>query len=90
MKFCKSPYILFRDYPEFGYLTDNRNFGYNTASKSCKQVGDRIISKVGVVFYSTLTYAPQSLREISDSLSHIFTDVSPIELEKDAKDFFWI
>lgn len=88
MKFSKSPYILFRDYPEFGYLTDNRNFGYNTASKSCKRVGDRIISKVGGVFYSALTDTPKSLHEISDTLSRIFTDISQSELENDAQEFF--
>ena len=41
----KLPYILFRSYSSYGYLTDNRNFGYDTASHSCKKVGELILSK---------------------------------------------
>lgn len=87
MNYYKSPHILFRDYPSFGYLTDNRNFGYDTAVKSCRKVGERVISKVGSVFYSTLTYRPQTIREIAEKLSHIFTDIPLHTLENDAKDF---
>ena len=35
----KLPYIIYRAYPTSGYLTDNRNFGYDTATKSCIKVG---------------------------------------------------
>lgn len=87
MNYYKSPHILFRDYPSFGYLTDNRNFGYDTAIKSCRKVGERVISKVGSVFYSTLTDRPQTIREIAEKLSHIFTDIPLHTLENDAKDF---
>ena len=43
----KLPYILFRSYSSYGYLTDNRNFGYDTASHSCKKVGELILSNTG-------------------------------------------
>lgn len=87
MNYYKSPHILFRDYPSFGYLTDNRNFGYDTAVKSCRKVGERVISKVGSMFYSTLTDRPQTIREIAENLSQIFTDIPLHTLENDAKDF---
>lgn len=87
MNYCKSPHVLFRDYPNFGYLTDNRNFGYDTAIKSSRKIGDRIISKVGSVIYSILNEQPQSLKEISEKLSQIFTDVPLQILENDANDF---
>ena len=42
---------------------------------------------MGSVFYSTLTYRPQTIREIAEKLSYIFTDIPLHTLEKDAKDF---
>lgn len=86
--FNRLPYILFRDYPSFGYLTDNRNFGYDTASKSCVKVGERILSKTGSVFYSVLTEKPQSLLELAEKLSAVFTEVSLQEIIADAEEFY--
>lgn len=60
----KLPYILFRKYPNFGYLTDNRNFGYDTATKSSLKVGDMLLSSIGSVFYSTLSEDPRTIDEI--------------------------
>ncbi len=88
MFFYKPPYILYRDYPDFGYLTDNRNFGYDTAAKSCVKVGDRVLSKTGSVFYSVLKDYPQSLDVISGQLLPLFVGVSAHELKADAKEFF--
>ena len=88
MYFSRPPYILFRDYPDFGYLTDNRNFGYDTVSKSCLKTGDRILSKTGSIFYSILTEKAQSVHEIVEQLLPLFHGVSLSELEQDAKDFF--
>lgn len=88
MYYFKYPYIIYRDYPDYGYLTDNRNFGYDTATKSCLKLGDRILSKTGSIFYSVLTEEPRHLSEIVQELSSIFPDVSMIEIEGDAKAFF--
>lgn len=88
MLFSRLPYILYRDYPDFGYLTDNRNLGYDTASKSCVKVGERILSKIGSVFYSVLTEKPQTLHELSESLLPLFRGVSLTEIEEDAEAFF--
>lgn len=88
MYFSRPPYILFREYPDFGYLTDNRNFGYDTVSKSCLKTGDRILSKTGSVFYSILTEKAQTVHEIAGQLLPLFHGVSLSELEHDAKDFF--
>ena len=82
------PYIIFRDCSDFGYLTDNRNFGYDTASRSCIKVGERILSKIGSVFYSILSEEAQSLPEIVEQLVPLFPEVSPDVLVKDAEDFF--
>ncbi len=88
MSFFKLPYILYRDYPDFGYLTDNRNFGYDTASKSSVKVGDRVLSKTGSVFYSVLTEAPQTVEDIARRLLDIFVGVTAAEIEEDIRVFF--
>lgn len=88
MYYYKFPYIIYRNYQDYGYLTDNRNFGYDTASKSCLKLGDRILSKTGSVFYSVLSEHPRSLTEIVDELSSIFSDAARIDIENDAYSFF--
>ena len=84
----KLPYIIYREFPWGGYLTDNRNFGYDTASQSCLKVGDLIISKEGCVFYSLLKNIFQSLSDIVCKVMAIFTDVPYEVLLKDAQDFY--
>lgn len=88
MYFSKLPFIIFRDYPKFGYLTDNRNYGYDTYSRSRIKVGDRILSKSGSIFYSILTDEPQSISEISRKLHLIYSKVPLEEIQKDAVNFF--
>ena len=90
MSYFKLPYILYRDYPDFGYLTDNRNFGYDTASKSSVKVGDRILSKTGSVFYSVLTEIPQTVEDITRRLLNIFVGVTAAEIEEDVRGFFQV
>lgn len=88
MHYFKLPYILYRDYPDFGYLTDNRNYGYDTASGSCIKVGDRILSKTGSVFYSVLTERPQTVDDLSRKIVSMFVGVSDSEVKTDAEAFF--
>ena len=80
MSYYKLPYILYRDYPNYGYLTDNRSFGYDTASSSSIKVGDRVLSKTGSVFYSVLTETPQTVEEIAHRLLDIFVGVTASEI----------
>lgn len=82
------PHIIYRDYPEYGYLTDNRNFGYDTASKSMLKLGDRLLTKSGSIFYSCLSDTPQSLEDIALRLTSIFDEVVYDDIYKDAVDFF--
>ena len=88
MSYYKLPYILYRDYPNYGYLTDNRSFGYDTASRSSIKVGDRVLSKTGSVFYSVLTETPQTVEEIAHRLLDIFDGVTASEIEDDVIAFF--
>ena len=84
----KLPYIIYRAYPSYGYLTDNRNFGYDTASKSCLKVGDLILSQEGSAFYSVLEYRLLSIDEIVCRLVDIYKDVSLDILTNDALSFY--
>ena len=82
------PYIIYRAYPNTGYLTDNRNFGYDTASKSCLKVGDMLLSKEGSVFYSLLDNYYKSVDEIARELTKIFHGADYEMLLEDAAVFY--
>lgn len=84
----KLPYILYRDYPEYGYLTDNRNFGYDTASRSCVKVGELLLSKSGSILYSVLSEEPQDIDMILEILCDLYPKVSPETIRKDATAFY--
>lgn len=84
----KLPYIIFREYQSFGYLTDNRNFGYDTASRSCLKVGDLILSQIGSVFYSQLSEFPQNIDDVIEKLCQLFPGTSASTIRTDAYKFF--
>ena len=88
MSYYRFPYILYRDYPDFGYLTDNRNFGYDTAAKSSVKVGDRVLSKTGSVFYSVLSDSSLSAEELAGKLFPLFVGASYEEIKRDAIEFY--
>ncbi len=88
MYVSKYPHIIFREYPDYGYLTDNRNFGYDTQSKSMIKVGDRVISKTGCVFYYVLSETPQDITVIVSRLMSIFTNAPYDEIYNDACEFY--
>lgn len=82
------PYIIYRSYSDCGYLTDNRNFGYDTASHSCLKVGDLLLSKGGSLFYSMLNESPQKVEDIVKKLSHTFKNIPISTLYNDALNFY--
>ena len=72
MKYFKiNPLVLYRNYGDFGYLTDNRHFGYNFADQEFK-LGDTIISESGAEIVSCLEKKPHSLGEISNHLKTLY------------------
>ena len=84
----KLPYIIYRAYPTSGYLTDNRNFGYDTATKSCTKVGDLLLSHEGSIFYSFLKEEYQNVDEIACDLRKVFEGVNYEVLREDAVAFY--
>lgn len=79
---------MYRAYPNFGYLTDNRNFGYDTASMSRLKVGDLLLSKTGSVFYSQLSDTPKKMEDLIGSLCGLFVDIPYATIQADAVKFF--
>lgn len=84
----KLPYIIYRQFPKYGYLTDNRNFGYDTSSKSCLKVGDLLLSMEGGLFYSILENHFLHISQIVDKLIRIYSDVPSDILFSDASEFY--
>lgn len=80
--------ILYRDFQAFGYLTDNRNFGYKLKNASEGFVGDKIVSQSGNVFLSVLSRKPQKLDDIVKQIKDVFPDVDSGVIKEDAREFF--
>lgn len=81
--------IIFRNYDSFGYITDNRNFGY-TATYNKTDIGDKIISDSGAIFLSVLSQIPQSIDVLVDKIVRVFTDVDVNIIKHDAQEFYYI
>lgn len=80
--------ILFRQYKEYGYLTDNSMFGYRMLNEHNNRPGEKYVSESGAVMLSVLTKKPQDIESIINVLLSIFIDVDYEELKQDTIDFF--
>lgn len=80
--------ILYRDYKDYGYITDNSLFGYHFLNDYGKKIGEKYVSESGAVFLSILTKEPQDINEIIGKLSSVFVGVTVDDLKKDAIDFY--
>lgn len=80
--------IMYRDFQTFGYLTDNRNFGYKLKSANEEFVGDKIVSQSGNVFFSVLSRKPQEIDSIVKQINTFFPGVDFEVIKEDAKEFF--
>ena len=90
MFFKKKSNVIFRNYESFGYITDNRNFGYKQANYNGNDIGDKILSETGAVFMSILGIKVQTLDELAKEIKKQFTDVDIQTIKDDAKEFYCI
>ncbi len=90
MFFKQKSNILFRNYESFGYITDNRNFGYKQADDNKNDIGDKILSESGAVFFSVLSRKPQTLDVLAQKINKKFTDVDIETIKNDARDFYFM
>jgi len=88
MFFKQKSTVMFRNYESFGYLTDNRNFGYQQTNNTENIIGDKIISESGAVFLSVLGRKPQTLDQLVNKIIKQFTDVDIRTLKSDAREFY--
>lgn len=88
MFFKKKSIVIFRNYGSFGYITDNRNFGYKLMDNHKNNIGDKILSESGAVFLSVLGRKPQTIDNIAKKIYKQFTDVGIETLKKDAIEFY--
>lgn len=88
MFFKQKSNVIFRKYESFGYLTDNRNFGYKQTNNKENYIGDKILSESGAVFLSVLSRKPQTLDELAKTINKQFTDVDISTIKNDAREFY--
>ena len=72
-----NPNVIFRNYGDFGYITDNRNFGYHFTNTSYV-LGDRIVSESGAVILSCLEKSPRPLVEILNRVMKRFVNANKL------------
>jgi len=89
MFFKKKSNVIFRDYEAFGYITDNRNYGYKQTNSNENYIGDKIISESGAVFFAVLGRKPQTLDELVKKISKKFTDINLETIKNDAQEFYF-
>ncbi|MEG1567623.1 MAG: radical SAM protein [Anaerovoracaceae bacterium] len=88
MYFKQKSNVIFRSYDSFGYITDNRNFGYKQINSNENYIGDKILSESGSVFFSVLQKKPQTIDELVGQIRLQFTDVDIDTIKNDAKEFY--
>ena len=80
--------VIFRNYNSFGYITDNRNFGYKQINNNENHIGDKILSESGAIFLSVLGRKPQTLNELVIKINRQFPDVDIKTIKYDAWEFY--
>lgn len=88
MFFKQKSNIIFRSYESFGYITDNRNFGYNRTNSNENYIGDKILSESGNVFFSVLDRKPQNIEKLSNKINEQFPDIDIQTIKNDAQEFY--
>ena len=79
--------VLFRQYEEYGLITDNSEFGYRMLNDQRSALGEKYVSKSGAVMLSTLDKYPKNIDEIVKELLSIFVGVDEATLKKDTEEF---
>lgn len=88
MYFKQKSDTLFRNYKDFGYISDNRNYSYIQKTSSKFYIGDKILSESGAIFFSVLSKKPQSINDLVVKIQDIYVDVEFDLLKNDALEFY--
>lgn len=79
--------ILFRQYDEYGLITDNSEFGYRMINDISPLLGEKYVSKSGAIMLATLDRKPKHIDDIVDELVRIFVGVDSETLKSDTIEF---
>lgn len=79
--------VLYRQYDEYGLITDNSEFGYRMLKDTRILRGEKYVSKSGAVMLATLNRTPKYIDDIVDELMHIFIGVDFETLKNDTVEF---
>lgn len=88
MYFKQKSNVIYRNYGSYGYITDNRNFGYKLVNDNGDNIGDKVVSESGAVFLDALNRTPQSIGELAEKICRQFTDVDIETIKNDAIEFY--
>ncbi len=88
MFFKKKSTIMFRNYESFGYITDNRNFGYKRSDDNRNDIGDKILSESGTVFFSVLDKEAKNINELAEKINKKYSDIDFPVIKIDAIEFY--
>jgi radical SAM additional 4Fe4S-binding domain len=76
--------ILYRNYGDFGYLTDNRNFGYRYTNVPA--IGDRVLSQSAAIIIDCMGNVAMSAKEVANYAIKRFDDVEYSVLVNDIEE----
>ncbi|MCO7509937.1 radical SAM protein [Serratia fonticola] len=76
--------VLFRNYGNYGYITDDRSYRYIKN----EVIGERIVSESGSVFLSSLNKKPKYFLDICTEIHDKYQDVSIEIIKNDVWEFF--
>ncbi len=88
MYFKKKSNVIFRNFESFGYISDNRNFGYKLTNNNENFIGDKIISESGAVFFSVLERKPQNINVLANRIKTQFPNTDLKTITNDAIEFY--
>ena len=87
MYFKKRNDVLFRQYDEYGLITDNSEFGYRMLDDNRPTRSEKFVTQSGAVMLSTLDKVPKHIDDIVSELSQIFIGVDSKTLKEDTIEF---
>ena len=79
---------IFRKYDEYGYISDNSEYGYRMLNDQKPVLGEKYLSASGAVMVAQLSRSPKEISDIVKNLMEVFIDVDYDVLLQDTIEFF--
>lgn len=79
--------VLYRQYEEYGLITDNSEYGYRMLNDTRRLRGEKYVSQSGAVMLAALSRIPKYIDDIVNELMHIFVGVDFETLKNDTVEF---